>query len=411
MSADEVLRASVAGMPIPDLPEPAFTTPPPLHEARVAIVTTAGLMRHGEAPWTHDDASFRVFGRDEPDLIVGHVSMSFDRSGVILDRNVAIPLDRLAELAADGVIGSVADRHISFMGALRADELLRTVMLDSGPAAASVLRADGVDAVLLTPMCPACSRTVTLLGHLFEAEGLATVVLGSNAEITARARPPRSLVCNFPLGRPLGRPNDPAFQRRVLEAALGLLARPEGPVLETFPETIEDEADTPVACVLPPRYDPSVPPAKDEAGALRPAWERAKAGNGTTHVGRRVDADGVPGAVEKFIEITNGTRWDSVFSDADDLLQTAMDIRIYYEEAALALVDHVPAARSTEAWFYQRTETGQLLRNVVRILRDTGQEQDLDMLALYYIVPLSQWDGDRDTAPWTAPIAEDRGLN
>src|SRR5690242_21663343 len=47
-------------------------------------------------------------------------------------------------------------------------------------------------------------------------------------------------------------------------AALDLLARPEGPVLEEFPESITDNLE-PVACVLPPRFDPSLPPAVDEA--------------------------------------------------------------------------------------------------------------------------------------------------
>ena len=38
------------------------------------------------------------------------------------------------------------------------------------------------------------------------------------------------------LGRPLGVPNDAVFQRRVLLAALRLLERDAGPVLEDFPE-------------------------------------------------------------------------------------------------------------------------------------------------------------------------------
>jgi D-proline reductase (dithiol) PrdB len=43
--------------------------------------------------------------------------MNFDRTGLQEDWNVAFPLERLKELAADGVIGSVAETHYSFMGA------------------------------------------------------------------------------------------------------------------------------------------------------------------------------------------------------------------------------------------------------------------------------------------------------
>jgi D-proline reductase (dithiol) PrdB len=400
MSADDVLRASVAGMPLPPLPRPSFTTPPPLHQARVAIVTTAGLMRPGEQAWGHDDTGFRIFHRGEPDVMIGHVSMSFDRSGAIVDPNVIIPLDRLDEMAAEGVIGSAADRHLSFMGAIREMPLMMTVVLDSGPAAAAVLRQDGVDVVLITPVCPACSRTVTVLGHVFEAEGLATVVLASNQGITERSRPPRALLCDFPLGRPLGRPSDPAFQRRVLDAAFSLLERTDGPVLEQFPESIKDEADTPMACTLPPHHDPSVPVQISEARSLRPAWERTRASLQRTQVGRRVGAEGVPEAIERFLAIAQGKPWVEQFADLDEFLQTAMDIRVYYEEAALGLADHVPAARSSEAWFFQRTETGRLFREVVRVIRETGQEEGLGLAGTFYIVPLSQDDVYGSDPPW-----------
>ena len=47
----------------------------------------------------------------------------------------------------------------------------------------------------------------------------------------------RGLWVAFELGRPLGSPGAPAFQRRVLRAALELLERRDGPaILEDFPE-------------------------------------------------------------------------------------------------------------------------------------------------------------------------------
>jgi D-proline reductase (dithiol) PrdB len=58
------------------------------------------------------------------------------------------PIDRLRELADADRIGSVAPRHLSFMGAQH--ETLTTMRLDSGPAAAKLLRRDGVDVVVLT---------------------------------------------------------------------------------------------------------------------------------------------------------------------------------------------------------------------------------------------------------------------
>jgi hypothetical protein len=54
-------------------------------------------------------------------------------------------------MAAAGTIGSVAKEHISFMGAQK-DHNLATMRLDTGPAAAELLRKDGVDTILLTPV-------------------------------------------------------------------------------------------------------------------------------------------------------------------------------------------------------------------------------------------------------------------
>jgi hypothetical protein len=200
-----------------------------------------------------------------------------------------------------------------------------------------------------------------------------------------RLHPPRALHCEFPLGRPLGRPGDAAFQRRVLEAAFALLDRQEGPVLETFPEVIEDEADVPLACPIPPRFDPSVPPAVDEARALRPAWERAHAQLGHTQVGRTTDVDGIPDAVGAFVRVSEGTPWTKAGLPGDPAA-VAMDIRSYYEEAALALAGHVPAARAAESWLFRSTHTGAVLKAAFASLRAADPPYE----RLFYIVPVSQ---------------------
>ena len=128
----------------------AFHRPPPLEEATVAVVTTAGLRTAGQQGWGDQDQSFRVLPGADRDLRLAHRSANFDRTGMVADINVVLPVDRLAELASDDVIGGVAPRHLSFMGALRGN--LETIRLDSGPRAAALLHEDGVDVVLLTPV-------------------------------------------------------------------------------------------------------------------------------------------------------------------------------------------------------------------------------------------------------------------
>jgi len=230
-----------------------------------------------------------------------------------------------------------------------------------------------------------CTRAVSTLAHVFEAAGLASVALASNREQARRISPPRALFCDFPLGRPLGAPRDPALQRRVLEAAFALLEAPAGPLLVEFPEAIHDAADTPVACPVPPRDDAGAPPATAEARALRPAWERARVAHGGSQVGRVIDADAVPEALEACLRIAEGTPWREA-GIPGDIAAVLMDIRCYYEEAAMALAEHVPAARSAEAWYYQRTEAGALMKRMVEQLVDS----DPAFPYLYYLAPFSQ---------------------
>ncbi|MGH7684476.1 MAG: selenoprotein B, partial [Vulcanimicrobiaceae bacterium] len=110
-----------------------------------------------------------------------------------------------------------------------------------------------------------CTRTGGALAHVLEENGLATVQLSSVRGHTEQIKPPRALYCEFPFGRPLGKPNDAAFQRRVLTSAFALLERPAGPVLEDFPDAISDAADEPLACTLPPPANSDKPREIDEA--------------------------------------------------------------------------------------------------------------------------------------------------
>ena len=145
-----MMRQYAGGLPAPTFPDPAWVTPKPLAESTVAIVTSAALYAVGDEAFSAGDTSFRVIDRRRRDLVLGHWSPNFDHTGVALDLNVVFPIDRLEELAARGVIGAVSEQHISFAGNQPDD--VATIRLDSGPAAAATLRAQGVDVALLTPV-------------------------------------------------------------------------------------------------------------------------------------------------------------------------------------------------------------------------------------------------------------------
>ena len=127
----------------------------PLREARIALVTTAGLCLPTQEPFVHDvgggDWTFREIpaDADAKTLVDSHRSESYDHSGVQADANLAFPIDRIRELAAEGVIGSVNHRHFSFMGSITAPGRLTA---RSALAVADALEGDAVHAVLLVPI-------------------------------------------------------------------------------------------------------------------------------------------------------------------------------------------------------------------------------------------------------------------
>jgi D-proline reductase (dithiol) PrdB len=125
----------------------------PLSEARVALVSTAGLHIRGDRPFTTargGDTSYReIPSHSNPsDIIQSHTSIGFDRTTTFRDINITFPIDRLKELNDTGYIGSLSTNYYSFMGALSD---VSSLIQKSGPDVASKLNNDQVDVVLLVP--------------------------------------------------------------------------------------------------------------------------------------------------------------------------------------------------------------------------------------------------------------------
>jgi D-proline reductase (dithiol) PrdB len=116
----------------------------------VAIVTTAGLHRRGDRPFTPADPTYRAIPAATPaaDIVQSHTSIGFDRVPVMRDVNVSFPIERLRELVARGVLGGLAPTSYSFMGAQR--DVTR-IAQETAPECGRRLRAEGADVALITP--------------------------------------------------------------------------------------------------------------------------------------------------------------------------------------------------------------------------------------------------------------------
>jgi hypothetical protein len=108
-------------------------------------------------------------------------------------------------------------------------------------------------------------------------------------------------------------------------------------------------------------------------------------------VGRVFTPDRLEEAGARFVSVAAGASAEAAgFSSGEELVHASMDIRAYYEEAALALMDHVPAARSVEAWIYGSTEMGKLLVAASDVVNRAG---DGERFAIkYHIVPTTYFE-------------------
>jgi hypothetical protein len=80
-----------------------------------------------------------------------------------------------------------------------------------------------------------CHQTVGLIAGELEQRGIATTSVTVLEEVTRKVRTPRALAVPYALGYPLGKPDDPALQTRILRAAFKLLDAPgPPPVLVEF---------------------------------------------------------------------------------------------------------------------------------------------------------------------------------
>ncbi|MEM7018258.1 MAG: hypothetical protein AAF512_13065 [Pseudomonadota bacterium] len=224
-----------------------------------------------------------------------------------------------------------------------------------------------------------------MIAHVLEAQGLTTLTIGTVRPHIEKVKPPRGLVCEFPLGRPLGKPNDVDFQHAVLSALFGLLDA-DGPVLQDYPETVSDTDAETLVCALPPRMDADIHPAVDEAQAIKNAYDRAieKYGN-RIGANREISAEQVPEAISKFVELEQGANWKEVEMPGN-MMRVAQDIRGYYQTAALELAEHSPGAWAGEDWYYNQTEAGRLMLRTRTALKDGGAPQPV----WFYLSP-----GDR----------------
>ncbi len=199
---------------------------------------------------------------------------------------------------------------------------------------------------------------------MIESRGVPTVTLGLvRAHLEATA-PPRALFVPFVLGRPLGEPEDAAFQSRVLRHALGLLERVDGPViLEDFAVDAPSHRKRPgwAPGIVLPGGIADAPGVAREIAALMPHWLRAVARFGRSTVGiTPVAPADMAGALAPYLAGGKVESPVAGLAPALALRFIADDLKAFYSEAAQEAGEQ-PGVGQVDRWFWSETLAGQFL--------------------------------------------------
>ena len=128
-----------------------------LAETRFTLMTSAGINMLVDPPFDMEkekreplwgDPSYRriPITATQADIDVNHLHVNTNY--IKADINVVLPINRFQELAADGFIGALAPTAYSYYGF----QMDPTVLIEETmPQVAADMKAEGVEAVLITP--------------------------------------------------------------------------------------------------------------------------------------------------------------------------------------------------------------------------------------------------------------------
>lgn len=242
---------------------------------------------------------------------------------------------------------------------------------------------------------------MSALAHFLERDGLPTALIGLVRQHVERMRPPRALAVPFELGRPLGTPNEPAFQRRVLGALIALFKAPAGPLLVDFPEQAPGApADMegwtcPISLPAPPSAGSAFTQLKtavdEEIARLRPWYDEIVRSRGRTTVGiSGVAIEQIPALLMQFAGNPSMPSPQPGVPMAQVLKRASDDLRAFHYEAATAKPGQVSDVQ-LGSWFWGETAAGRALLALRRACL-TSDDAAIKVLGERQLVPNHQRD-------------------
>lgn len=230
------------------------------------------------------------------------------------------------------------------------------------------------------------------LSHYIErgSEGrVATTGVSLIREHAEGMKPPRSLFVPFPLGRPLGSPDQPDFQRDVLLSSLKLLESATATTLTDYPHDAPTSGDDPWACAV--ALAPSEPANESEAlrdqlieeiRQLAPWHAESRKRRGRTTVGiSGASLDQIEDLATLLADFATGEEPSDGKIDWNHPMPVRLkfasdDLRAFYHESATAQPGaNYPTDADLNDWLFNQTLLGTVLRQIVGRMRESDDRR------------------------------------
>jgi len=211
-------------------------------------------------------------------------------------------------------------------------------------------------------------------------------------------KPPRALAVPFELGRPLGIPDNPAFQTQVMSAAFATLEHPgPGPVFKEFDQdipAIDSSGQQPWVCPVSfakkPEAEGFEGTVTEEIELLTPWYDKAQQAKGHTTVG----ASGLTVAeINRFLNrfFADKDMMDNPNPDlplGDTFKLAVEDLKAFYNESAAAQPGYA-TSKDMADWFWGETSAGRML---LQLKQACSEHPDglVKLFALFILVPVAQ---------------------
>lgn len=210
----------------------------------LALITSAGAYIDGTEPFDttarDGDVSFREIPVEVEAEDLRYAARGYDAKYVQEDRNAQIPIDRLLEYEANGVIGKLNNVWWTMNGFI---PNAARVAEELAPKIAERINRYECQAALFVPASRLCVQTLGIIARAVEQTGVPTMLIAPERQIADKIRAPRTAFYIGEYGCVAGKPNWKQYQLRVLDESIRWIETLDQPAVRKLVVELETETE------------------------------------------------------------------------------------------------------------------------------------------------------------------------